>query len=62
MKDDRELQAAILDEESDPIPFLEHGVEDLLAKMDEASLELDQMIERSGMSMWNIKTDPSTAT
>jgi hypothetical protein len=39
-----------LDEESDPIPFLEHGVSDLIAKMDEASFELDQMIERSGKS------------
>jgi autophagy-related protein 11 len=48
LKEDKELHVAIIDQESDPIPFLEHGVEDLISKMGEATQELDQMMERSG--------------
>jgi autophagy-related protein 11 len=57
LKDDVELQNAITDEESDPVPYLSRGVEDMIARMDEATLQLDELIERSGMFL-QVPADP----
>lgn len=47
LKQDQQLREDILDPESDPIPLLEDGITGLIARMDEASSELDQLFRTS---------------